>query len=73
MFDTRCSAWLSVEHNIQEKESKDCYLMSVFWIVLLSIVGSLELIGIGFVINDMVYYRQEGKKSSNPDGKSEEG
>ncbi len=36
--------------------------MSVFWIVLLSIVGSLELFGIGLVIYDMVYYGWKDRK-----------
>ena len=47
--------------------------MSVFWIVLLSIIGVLLLIGLGIVIQDMVYYRREERKTSNSDGRSEEG
>ena len=44
--------------------------MHVFWIVLLSIVGALELIGIGLVIHDMLYYGRKDRKTSISDGKS---
>ena len=37
--------------------------MPVIWIVLVSIVGALELFGLGLVIHDLVYYRREDRKS----------
>ena len=39
--------------------------MHAFWIALLSIVGALELIGIGLVIHDMLYYGRVERKSGN--------
>lgn len=44
--------------------------MHVFWIVLLSIVGALELFGIGLVVHDLVYYGLKERRDGN---RSEEG
>lgn len=44
--------------------------MPVIWIVLLSIVGALELIGLGLVVHDLWYYRWKDRETSISDGKS---